>query len=198
MNYLAHAFLSFGEPQILTGNMISDFVKGKQKFNYDKGIQNGITLHRFIDSFTDIHAATRHAKQYFKPAVGLYAGAFTDIAYDHFLAMDEAQHTPQELLKFTDKTYNTLDAFTGIMPEKFARMFPYMKSQNWLYNYKTIKGIENSFGGLVRRAVYLNNSEAAFDAFIKHYNELKECYQVFFPELKKYAQEQFFLLTADY
>ena len=30
MNYLAHAYLSFGDPGILTGNMISDFVKGKR------------------------------------------------------------------------------------------------------------------------------------------------------------------------
>ena len=93
MNYLAHAVLSFGEPEILAGNMISDFVKGKQKFTYPKGIQNGITLHRLIDSFTDAHAATHEAKQYLKPAVGLYAGAFVDVAYDHFLALDETQHT---------------------------------------------------------------------------------------------------------
>ena len=30
MNYLAHAYLSFGDPDVLTGNMISDFVKGKK------------------------------------------------------------------------------------------------------------------------------------------------------------------------
>jgi hypothetical protein len=29
MNYLAHAYLSFNEPDILVGNLISDFVKGK-------------------------------------------------------------------------------------------------------------------------------------------------------------------------
>jgi acyl carrier protein phosphodiesterase len=29
MNYLAHAVLSFQQPDILTGNMISDFVKGR-------------------------------------------------------------------------------------------------------------------------------------------------------------------------
>jgi acyl carrier protein phosphodiesterase len=34
MNYLAHAYLSFNEPEILTGNMISDFVKGKKKFEF--------------------------------------------------------------------------------------------------------------------------------------------------------------------
>ena len=198
MNYLAHAYLSFKQPDILAGNMISDFVKGKQKLSYSEGIQKGIMLHRMIDNFTDTHQVTHEAKQYFKPAVGLYSGAFTDIVYDHFLALDETLHTPSQLAGFAEDTYNMLDGFTSVMPEKFTRMLPYMRMQNWLYNYRTITGIENSFGGLVRRAVYLNNSVAAFEAFKQHYNELKQCYENFFSDVKEYAEEQLqLLLTAD-
>ncbi len=197
MNYLAHAYLSFGNADILVGNIISDFVKGKQKFAYTESIQKGITLHRMIDAFTDSHEATHAAKQYFKEAVGSYAGAFVDVAYDHFLALDETQHTQQQLQEFTIKTYRTLDDYVGVMPARFAQMFPYMKAQNWLYNYRTIDGINKSFGGVVRRAVYLNNSVAAFDAFVKYYDELKQCYEVFFPDVKKYANEQLNLLLGN-
>src|SRR5579875_1957658 len=127
MNYLAHAYLSFGNADILVGNMISDFAKGKQKLNYTESIQKGITLHRMIDTFTDTHEATHAAKQFFKPAVGLYSGAFTDVVYDHFLALDETQHTQQQLQAFTTKTYSALDQYVDIMPQRFAQMFPYMK-----------------------------------------------------------------------
>jgi acyl carrier protein phosphodiesterase len=51
MNYLAHAYLSFKHEDILLGNLISDFVKGKKKFDYPLLIQKGITLHRNIDTF---------------------------------------------------------------------------------------------------------------------------------------------------
>ena len=197
MNYLAHAYLSFKEPEILVGNMISDFVKGKQKFTYIQGIQKGITLHRQIDNFTDTHQATHEAKQYFKHAVGLYAGAFMDIVYDHFLALDETLHSAKALNQFAEQTYDVLENFESSLPQKFARMLPYMRAQNWLYNYRTIKGIENSFGGLVRRAVYLNNSVAAFDAFMEHYYELKDCYEVFLPEVKAFAQAQLQLLLNE-
>ncbi|HEY8657933.1 MAG TPA: hypothetical protein VIL78_02790, partial [Hanamia sp.] len=87
MNYLAHAFLSFNNADILTGNMISDFVKGKAKFDYPGEIQKGIHLHRLIDSFTDSHEVTARAKKFFRPQYRLYSGAFVDIVYDHFLAI---------------------------------------------------------------------------------------------------------------
>ena len=86
MNYLAHAYLSFGDPDILAGNMISDFVKGKKKFEYPDRVQMGITLHRKIDEYTDAHPATHQAIKFLKDAAGPYAGAFVDIVYDHFLA----------------------------------------------------------------------------------------------------------------
>ena len=197
MNYLAHAYLSFGESDILAGQMISDFVKGKQKLAYKKEVQNGIMLHRMIDSFTDAHPATHEAKQFFKPAVGLYAGAFMDVVYDHFLALDKTLHTDEELQQFAIKTYQQLDAYKDIFPERFARMFPYMKAQNWMYNYKTISGIENSFAGVVRRAAYLDNSAVVFDAFMKHYDELEIYYQSFFPDVLVYAKEQLQFLTAE-
>ena len=43
--------------------MMSDFIKGNKKFDYPISIQNGITLHRLIDEFTDNHFATKNAKQ---------------------------------------------------------------------------------------------------------------------------------------
>ena len=196
MNYLAHAYLSFNHPDILVGNMISDFVKGKKQFDYPAAIQKGIRLHRAIDNFTDEHPATREAKQYFRPAVGLYAGAFVDIVYDHFLALDSNELTEQEWKNFAVVTYRQLSEQPEWLPEKFARMLPYMSSQNWLYNYRFTWGMENSFGGLVRRAAYLTDSSQAFSLFTAPYAELKQQYEVFFPQLKAFASSQFDALIS--
>lgn len=191
MNYLAHAFLSFNDPDILTGNMISDFVKGKIKFEYPMSIQQGIALHRQIDNFTDFHPATAKAKEFFRPHYRLYSGAFMDIVYDHFLAIDEKQfENDGGLESFTHKTYRILDKKTSYFPLPFQMMYPYMKEQNWLYNYRTKEGIRKSFGGLVRRAVYLEESEIAFTIFNKNYDDIQNCYDEFFPELKSYVLER--------
>ena len=62
-----------------------------------------------IDAFTDTHFATRQAKQVFKPAVGLYSGAFIDVVYDHFLARDEKEFSLEGLKNFAEKTYEVLN-----------------------------------------------------------------------------------------
>jgi acyl carrier protein phosphodiesterase len=196
MNYLAHAYLSFNNPGILVGNMISDFVKGKKQFDYPLTIQKGIRLHRQIDSFTDQHPATKKGKEYFKPAVGAYAGAFMDVVYDHFLALDEQQFSEAGLRGFTGDVYAQLIEHEPLLPEKFARMLPYMSSQNWLYNYRFTEGMEKSFGGLVRRAAYLTDSAPAFSLFVQHYDLLQEQYNEFFPDIKKFASSQFDALLS--
>lgn len=187
MNYLAHAYLSFNNTGILVGNMISDFVKGKKQYDYPDAVQKGIRLHRAIDGFTDQHPATREAKQLFKPAVGAYAGAFIDVVYDHFLAADETELAEPDLLLFANGVYTQLAEQQSLLPEKFAGMLPYMTSQNWLYHYRSEYGIEKSFGGLVRRASYLDDASAAFGVFRKEYAALQDYYRAFFPEVKTFA-----------
>ena len=184
MNYLAHAYLSFGRPGLLVGNMISDYVKGKKKYDYPEQIQQGIAVHREIDRFTDSHLATKAAKEVFRSAYRLYAGSLMDVIYDHFLALDENEFTDESLKAFTINTYAMLDQFTDHFPEKFSRMYPYMKAQNWLYNYRYRQGVEKSLAGVVRRAKYLEESDTAFQLFNEHYDRLKNLYQLFFPELK--------------
>lgn len=189
MNYLAHAYLSFEVPEVLVGNLISDFVKGKKKFDYSPGIQGGITLHRLIDRFTDDHEATIEAKQFFKPVYRLYSAPFVDIVYDHFLATDTNEFNDRKLMEFTHKVYYNLDPFAPVFPDKFRMMFPYMKLQNWLYNYQFRWGIERSFGGLVRRSAYLTESNSAFRIFEQEYDPLLQCYREFFPSVKKMASD---------
>ena len=186
MNYLAHAYLSFGNPDILAGNMISDFVKGKKKFDYPVSIQQGIHLHRLIDNFTDFHPVTAKAKELFRPQYRLYSGAFIDVVYDHFLALD-ADKFKSGLKNFSEETYSLLEKNSTFFPGPFLRMFPYMQTQNWLYDYRLKEGIAKAFNGLVYRAKYLQESAIAFELFTKNYDQLREYYLEFFPDLKEYT-----------
>ncbi|MEO7308002.1 MAG: ACP phosphodiesterase [Ferruginibacter sp.] len=188
MNYLAHAYLSFERPEILVGNMISDYIKGKRQFDYPLPVQKGIRLHRAIDNYTDTHAATHELKSFFRPQYRLYSGAFADVVYDHFLANDVHEFNTQQVLRnFADTTYKMLEPYTELFPTPFQKMFPYMKEYDWLYNYRYTWGIEKSFAGVVKRAVYLTESKIAFEIFTEHYAAMSVCYADFFPDLKKFT-----------
>ena len=189
MNYLAHAYLSFNQPSLVIGNMISDYVKGKKQYDYEPSILKGIKLHRAIDAFTDAHAITYEAKQYFRKDYRLYAGAFVDVVYDHYLATDKKIFaTPKNLQQTATYTYDVLKANRSVLPGPFANMLPYMESQNWLWNYQYRSGIEKSLMGVVRRSKYLDESAIAFSIFEANYDFFGQCYEAFFPELKKMAE----------
>jgi acyl carrier protein phosphodiesterase len=190
MNYLAHAYLSFGIPEITVGNLISDFVKGKKKNDYPVAIQRGIMLHRSIDTFTDSHDATRRAKSYFRDAYGLYAGPLTDIVYDHFLANDPHIFPLMDggLKHFAQGIYRQVESMAPLLPERFAHVFYYMRTQDWLSHYGERIAIRNSFAGLARRARYMPDPGEAGRLFETHYIDLAACYQDFFPSLEEFAR----------
>jgi acyl carrier protein phosphodiesterase len=190
LNYLAHAYLSFNHPGLLAGNLISDFVKGKAKFNYPPDVLRGIDLHRDIDTFTDTHKATAEAKEIFRPHYRLYAGAFIDVVYDHFLANDKNQFPGDALSGFAQNVYRQVAPYVPQCPERFQQLFPHMRAQNWLFNYQYRDGIEKSFRGLVHRAAYMQESQTALELFDRHYTHLQACYQAFFPDIYTYAKGQ--------
>lgn len=191
MNHLAHAYCSFLSPPIMVGNLISDFIKGKKQFDYPESIQQGIRLHRIIDTFTDFHPAVSEAKTVFRPAYRLYAGAFVDVSFDYFVANDDSLF-PMEgsLAQFAQKTYSALEQYRAYIPQVAVAYFDRMKQQDWLFNYQFIWGIQKSFGGIVYRSRYLTDSETAGLLFEENIFKLKQCYQSFMPGLITKVEEE--------
>jgi acyl carrier protein phosphodiesterase len=198
MNFLAHAYLSFNNPKILVGNMISDFVKGAQKNNFQKDVRQGIMFHRDIDTFTDQHPATRKAREIFRADYRLYSGAIIDIIYDHFLANDHQNGPAGDLYQFSQDVYNTLEQEHQGLPDRFLHVLAYMKTENWLYSYKDQEGINRSLRGMVRRAAYLSDSTRAFELFVNHFSELQQCYDEFFPDVKQFAKHRLKAVLKDH
>ncbi len=190
MNYLAHAYLSFGDAEILTGNLIADHVKGRIALDaYPPGIRKGILLHRKIDEFTDRHPATHRAQLWFREKYGLYSGPITDILYDHFLAIDpRCFQSEKQLLEFSINTYDQLQEQAQWFPAKFAEYFPYMRERNWLYGYRTLQGMQHSLKGLTRRAKYMADVEDAYNTFIVYYYQLAQCYYELIDDVVKFVK----------
>ncbi len=190
MNYLGHAFLSFGDAEILTGNMIGDHVKGTHTPDqFPEKIKEGIVLHRAIDTFTDAHPALQRAKIWFRPDYGLYAGAIMDTLMDHYIANDARYFSSAKALKdFTLDTYQKLEQHRSYFPVGFEAYFPHMVEHNWLYNYRSINMMQRPLQGLARRAKHMPPPEKAFETFVTNYYHLEQCYYEFIDDVVKFVK----------
>ncbi|AZA77993.1 DUF479 domain-containing protein [Chryseobacterium sp. G0186] len=188
MNYLAHSFLTFTDGQIV-GQFLEDFIRNKERFSFPKDIQDGITLHRAIDTFTDSHPAIHEAKKVFAPLVRLYAGAFVDVSMDYFVANDLSLHSLTEWKTHSLKVYSVLNANEQWLPENFKKMLVKMEHDDWLYNYREDWGIKFSIQNVLNKAKYLDKDIPVFEAFLENKKYLQQCYDDFFPDLMAHAKE---------
>ena len=190
MNYLAHIFLSGNDVELMIGNFIADFVKGRKMDEYPEPIRNGIVLHRFIDDFTDHHPITSISKNRLYSRHHKYAGAIVDIYYDHFLAKNFSSYSEITLEDFTAKTYKTLSANKQVLPQRVLEFLPYMIERNWLLNYATLEGIGRTLTGVGRRLAFPNKLDSATDDLVENYASFEKEFFLFFPELINFAESK--------
>jgi acyl carrier protein phosphodiesterase len=187
VNFLAHAYLSGGEKDLIIGNFIADSVKGKDYHIYREGIAKGILLHRKIDSFTDQHPIVFQTKTVLRPYFGKYSSVVSDIYFDHFLASYWNEFSSEALFDFTEYVYSIIKEELSVLPKDVQYFFPYMVKNNWLYNYQTFYGMERAFEGMSRRAKFDSNMEKGVEVLKENYKFFEEKFRQFFPLLNEYV-----------
>jgi len=189
MNFLAHIYLSGNDPDIMVGNFIGDFVKGRNlEEQFGAKIARGIELHRAIDEFTDSHSIVRQSKLRLRSGYGHYAPVIVDVFYDHFLAKNWNDYNDLLLPDFAEQTYQTIENFTTILPEDVKQMLPYMIRGNWLVNYARIEGIQRALMGMSRRTKFNSKMDESINDLRAHYNDFKKEFETFFPELVAFSK----------
>jgi acyl carrier protein phosphodiesterase len=197
MNFLAHAYLSFGDPKILIGNFIGDFVRGPVEDNFEPKIVAGIHLHREIDMFTDLHPVVKEAQIILRPEYGRYSVVITDMYFDYFLGRYWNNYHDKPLKVFAQEVYSILDNNRGILPKNFLQSFEYMKQYNWLYEYSKLEGIKNALIGMSKRARFESKMETAHLFLDKHHEYLRFHFGDFFEDLVAYSKKRIEVLTAE-
>jgi len=190
MNYLAHAFLSNNNNDLLIGNFIADHLRGNNFTGYSQKIIEGVLLHRKIDSFTDAHPEFKKSKRIFYDGFEKYSGILIDIYFDYFLAKDFSKYSTIPLDTFSRKVYKVYSDNQALLPQSSSRFLEYVISNNIYLSYSDIKGIETVLTHLshrIRHKVHLNESVLLFKA---HESELQVNFDAFFKDvLKEFSSE---------
>ena len=190
MNFLAHIYLSGENTEIMVGNFIGDFVKGRNLMEqFAPEIAKGIELHRTIDEFTDHHPVVRESKIRLRPKYRHYSAVIVDVFYDHYLSKYWSNYHKLPLIDFSRNTYKTIETFWDILPESVKYMLPHMIKGNWLLNYGRIEGIQQALSGMSRRARHVSKMDESVAELKEYYDEFKSEFEVFFPELSDHAKQ---------
>jgi len=144
MNFLAHLVLSPKETDFISGNIAADFLKGPDRKFASKGVQNGISMHRFVDQFTDTHVLVKTSKDRVKNHFRLLSGVLIDVFYDHFLAKDFELIANISLEEFCEYIYETLEKNISELPPKLQQFVPVMIRENILFSYRRLAGIQTA------------------------------------------------------
>ena len=191
MNFLAHIYLSGDSREILIGNFIGDYVKGKNITGYPDEVKQGIMLHRKIDSFTDSHSITRSSKKIIAEKYGLYAGIVVDIYYDHFLSANWDLYSEMPLREYIHDRYSLLDSGFSIFPAGVKSWFPYFIKSNWLETYIHFEGLNMVFKRMSYRTSLPDHSDYAVNQLKENYDFLKENFIDFFADMREMVQKDY-------
>lgn len=189
MNYLAHAYLSFGNPKVLIGNFIGDFVRGDIENSYEKDIVAGIKLHWEIDKYTDNHPVVKEAQSILRPEYGRYSTVITDMYFDYFLGRYWKNYSPIPIEEFAENVYANIEEHKEILPEKFLMTFGYMKYYNWLTGYGDLDGIRRALTGMSKRTKFDSKMETAHLFLDQHHEYLKVHFGDFFEDVVSFSKK---------
>lgn len=189
MNYLAHLFLSCQDDDLVIGNFIADSIKNKEISSFSTSIQQGIYLHRQIDSFTDKHPIVKRGTQRLHVHHHKYAPVVMDIYFDNLLAHNWKRYSDESISDFAQRMYRILTERQLDLPLKMQKYVPNMIANDWLQKYGTFEGLQYTFERMDRRTRFPSNFKNAVRHLKDDFTLFNEEFNLFFPDVQQMVFE---------
>lgn len=190
MNFLAHLYLSENNTNIMIGNFIADHIKGNNYDGFSEEIQQGVFLHREIDTFTDAHEVVRKSKRRLHERYRHYDGVIIDIFYDYFLAKNWADYSVIPLDVYTDSINKFFYEISPELPLKSQNFIKYMIQYNILFNYQFKDGIERVLNGMNTRTKGKSQMNLAIEDLTILHQEFEDDFTIFFKDLQNFTVQK--------
>ena len=196
MNFLAHIYLSGNNEEILVGNFIGDYVKGRDYLDYPSEISRGIMLHRKIDQFTDQHPVTKISRSHIIQYYRKYSGIVIDILYDYLLASNWESYCDVPLPHYVNNVFQILKKNYEIFPQGIKNWFPNFLRNNWLMSYSTLGGIEIILHRMSSRTSLPEYTDQAIEIFDEKMPQLMREFNQFFPDIRSFVMKNYGINTG--
>ena len=167
----------------MIGNFIADHIRGNNYESYSKKIQQGIFLHREIDTYTDTHPIVRKSKRRLHERYRHYDGVIIDIFYDYFLAKNWSIYSEIPLDVYTNSINSLFNNISEELPVKSQQFIKYMTEYNILFNYQFEEGISKVLNGMNSRTKGKSQMNLAIEDLKNLEQEFEEDFTIFFKDL---------------
>lgn len=196
MNFLAHIYLSGNHEEILVGNFMGDYVKGKNYLNYPEKVSRGILLHRKIDEFTDRHPITRESRSHILKYYRKHSGIVIDILYDYLLARNWEIYCDVPLPHYVNNVFLLLKKHYDLFPQGIKNWFPNFIRNNWLMSYSTLGGIEIILHRMSSRTSLPEHTDNAIRIFEEKLDRFNLEFNEFFPDIRDFVKTKYGITTG--
>ncbi len=190
MNHLAHVFLAGADEDLQLGGLLADFWRGAPDPAWREGVRAGVALHRHIDVYTDSHPIVAKLREVFEPPFRRYAGILLDVYFDHVLARRWSDHSPEPIDAVSERALRLVDENRGWLPDGLVRFAAYMRANGLFAAYARRDMIERALAGMSRRLSRANPLGEGGAVLWRNADLLDSGFSEFFPDLKRYAQEE--------
>ena len=190
MNYLAHAFLSPDDPQILMGNLWGDLLRPKDFPALQPGVLEGVLLHRSIDAFTDQHPAVEEIMKLIRPFQSKYTPVVADVIMDFILSKFWHLFSQETIEIFCQHKYNLLTEHLHLIPARLHPRINRMLENSWLESCKNRERMKVALIMLSKRASFENQISNAMLPYDMHEHTMDRLFLVFFDELRGHVNLQ--------
>jgi acyl carrier protein phosphodiesterase len=188
MNFLFHLYLSGDDPDLLVGNLMGDFVKGRLSGRFPPGIEQGVALHRRIDSGANRSPAFVRSRGRLDPSIGLYRGVLVDLFYDHFLIVAWQAYHPEPLEQFLDRAYRLARDREAFLPERLRQILGTIFT-DLIPSYREATGIVRALERMSGRIARPNPLAWGGRELELHYAGLRDDFEQFLPAIREQAAD---------
>jgi acyl carrier protein phosphodiesterase len=190
LNYVAHIHIGAHTQTSLLGNFLGDFVKGSQLSHLPYELEQGIRLHRSVDSFTDSHPLIVESRKLFSKDLRRVSGIIIDVYYDFLLMKNWQRFSKQPHTIIFEQFYQQLEGFELPQNHHFCQLSHRLKTYRWLSKYTDPETCHQAFLSIEKR---LNNKIVFADkaqTFIQKNTQILESrFNQFYPECLVHAEQ---------
>ncbi len=183
MNYLAHAYLSCSDEDLLLGNLMTDFMRKSEEKNYQGRVLEGIQVHREIDSFTDKHPASLELRNMLRKRHDKYSSVVVDLIWDYYLCLHWSDYSGRNLTLFVTEIYELLLRRRTELPHRFESRLDNMIEADFLLSYSSLDRMRSALEWMDNRVKYQSNFVGAIDDVKEHGEVFDGLFRSFFPDL---------------